>query len=152
MRTESIQDVLHWSTRFHTTLAYRLDKSQDYASGERERMLMNYLAEHEKLLADHYSRYQRADDMNVLKTWSHHYHQTYPKRWMRDFQEPYENMNTDEIMQDVEAQHRTVIEFYKNLKIKAEAPEVTELLELLIELEAAETCSMTEASSRLEDF
>lgn len=149
MVTESIQDVLHWSTRFHTTLAYRLDKSQDYAPGDRERMLMNFLSEHEKLLADHYSRYQRADDMNPLKTWSHHYQQTYPKGWMRDFQEPYENMSTDEIVEDVEGQHHAVIQFYKTLKAKATAPEVVELLELLIELETAETCSMSEASSRL---
>lgn len=152
METESVRDVLHWSTKFHASLAYRLDKSQDEAVGERERLLMNYLSEHEQLLADNYMRYQKATEMKALKTWSYEYSNTFPKGWMQDFQSPYSDMTSQEIILDVEAQHNSLIEFYQHLKRHAHISEVVDLIDQLIDMEVSEAGEMTEASNRLEDM
>ena len=152
METDTVRDVLHWSTRFHTTLAQSLQKSKAGAMGERERLLMNYLSEHEQFLADNYQRYQRDAEIKVLNTWSYDCSKAFPKTWLQQGQAPFGDMTSQQIMENIEAQHNALIDFYQHLKRQAHITEVVAVLDQLIEMEQSEASVMNEASNRLEDL
>lgn len=152
MEVESISDALSWGEHFHAGLAQRLEQSNTLEQGEREAMLLQYLAEQEKKIAHTFEEFQNASSMKQLKTWSYDYQRTFPTAWREEYQSPYRGLDADELISRVEHEHNKAIEFYEGLKSKALIQDVVELLDHLVDYEHSEASRLAQSANRLHDL
>lgn len=152
MTIETLHDVLHWTRDVHQHLGACMKRSEMQNEQERCRMLLHYLAEHEKRLAKVIGSFEKTAKIRVLNTWVREYVEREPAlsdaRRALDFT----SLNTDEIMQIVERQHTEIIGLYRHLQSRVDTESAAALLQEVISLEEHEAFRMTHSANRLEDL
>lgn len=152
MELETVDHLLTWTQDFHRNLQRCLKHCAGAQQSERVRLLTDYLIDHEKELTRLVGQFQQQADKNVLDTWCLEYVNKERVKAHDICDLPYADMNAQEVVNDVIAQHEKVIDLYRYLVNKAETPEVRELLEELLDLEQHEAMRMVQSSNRWGDM
>jgi hypothetical protein len=119
---------------------------------KRSKLLLDYLAKHETHLADVVERFSQQASSNALNTWCYEYLEKHPIIHKAAGQEPFSEISSLEITEVIMEQHRQVIELYRYLYSRADAPSAVELLKQLLDLEEHEVMQMAQSANRLEDL
>lgn len=152
MKVETLKDVLEYTKSTHRNLSECLTYSAQHNDSERARMLLNYLAEHEKALITVLQGFIDTSDTKVLSTWCLEFLDRQPTITDENCNTSFIGQGLSEIMEAVVAQHHQIISLYKHLHATADIPSLSELTEQLIELEEHHVMQMVQGSNRMEDI
>ena len=152
MEVETLRDVLHWTQQFHRRLNECLTLGAGQHVDERARMILAYLADHEKLLTQVVSGFEQSGNEHALNTWCYEYVQKHPIVDQGDCDPPFAELSAEQIIERVIAQHGEVIALYRHLASKESLPAARELLESLSGLEEHEMMRMAQTVNRFSDL
>lgn len=152
MQIETLKDVLHWTKEFHQHLSQCLSHCANKNTDERARMILAYLSEHEKMLTDVVSGFEKSGDEHALNTWCYEYVHHHPITRHVHCDAPFAELDAAQIMEVIVDQHQQVIELYRYLASRADIPSAKELLESLRSLEEHEVMRMAQSSNRFGDL
>ncbi len=152
MQIETLKDVLHWTRKFHQQLSQSLSNSVDKNTDERARMVLEYLADHEKTLDKVISGFEKSGDEDALNTWFNEYVNKSPVLQNVHTNTPFANMDAAQIMEVVADQHQQAIELYRYLARRADIDSAKDMLESLLSLEEHEIMRMTQSTNRFSDM
>lgn len=152
MQLEPLRDVMHWTEAVHHQLAQCLRNSAMETEDERGRMLMRYLADHEKTIENLLKKYERRADLKTLNAWYLEYINKEPVPDHRRCEKEFKGKDLEGIYHNVMMQHEQIIELYKFMRSRADTEEARELLQQLVDMEQHEAMRMAHATNRLEDL
>ena len=152
MRFCQVSQLLDWIDTFHQALAEQYKALADKAVQERAALLLNYLAEHQKLLAASMKKYEIDSANNLLTTWSDQCPELDLPESVIQLHSTLSDKSTEEIIQYVIEFHDILIDMYKTLADKATNPSVKNLFENLAEMERQEAMRTVKNAQRLEDY
>lgn len=152
MKIKTLKDVLHWTKEFHQHLSDCLSLCATKNTDERARMVLNYLAEQEKNLAEVVGGFEASSSEDALNTWCYEYvnQQTIIQHDYCDA--PFADLDADQIMEVVVDQHQQVIDLYHYLSARANIPSAQEMLESISSLEDHEMMRMMQSANRFGDM
>lgn len=152
MEVETLKDVLYWTREFHRHLSECLTRGTDRNNDQRARMMLAYLADHEKVLAQVISGFERSGNEHALNTWCYEYVQKHPIVQGMHCEAPFSELDAQQIMEVVTDQHAQVIALYRHLVSKEILPAAREILESLKSVEEHEMMRMAQAANRFSDM
>lgn len=152
MQIETLKDVLHWSREFHQYLSQCLSHCAKTNPNERARMILEYLANHEKTLAEIAGGFATTGDEHALNTWCYEYVTHHPITQHDFCDTPFADLDEAQIMTVVVNQHQVVLELYQDISSRAVIPSAKELLERLRSSEEHEAMRMVQDTNRFSDM
>lgn len=152
MKMETLKDILHWTAEFHQNLSIRLVKCVDENENENERvkMLLDYLVEHESRLKRLIEKFEQTATSSALNTWVCEYFDQYLSIQIDG--NSFEALDTVGIMAVITELHQQLIELYRYLLTRVDAPSARELLDSLKSLEEHEVMLISQGANYLEDI
>lgn len=152
MKIKTLKDVLRWTKEFHQHLSECLAHCVDKNTDERARMVLVYLSEQEKNLAEVISGFETSSPDDALNTWCYEYvnQQTIIQHAYCDA--PFADLDAAQIMEVVVDQHQQVIDLYHYLSSRANIPSAQEMLESISSLEEHEMMRMMQSANRFGDM
>ena len=153
MRFCQISELLDWIDAFHQALAekYKILADEDSVK-ERAALLLNYLSDHQRLLAESISKYKTDSADNLLTTWSDQCPELDLPDSVTQLHSALSGKSTEEIIQKVIEFHDILIDMYKALADKATNTSVKDLFENLSQMERQEAMRTVRDAQRLEDY
>lgn len=101
MKIETLRDLLHWSQDLHRYLGQCLDHCADKNTSERARLVLAYLADHEKLLLQVIEGFEGLSASQALNTWCIEYLDKRPIDPHRHCSAPFAELDSEQIVQQV---------------------------------------------------
>ena len=152
MRFCQVSELMDWIDAYHQALAEQYSLLADEAVKERAALLLNYLSEHQRLLAESVSKYETDAADSLLTTWSDQCPDLNLPESVTQLHDALSGKGTEEIIQHVIVFHDILIDMYKALAEKAPSSTVKELFENLAEMERQEAMRTVRDAQRLEDY
>lgn len=152
MKIETINDVLSWTRHTHQELADCLAHCADHTDRERLKILLSYLAKHEKQLATALERYTEDADRRVLDTWCLEYFDKRPAQTHMQCDQPFNQMETKEVIGHIVNLHDQLVSLYEYLRGRAETGRTREQCDDMVKLEHHESMRMVRDANWLEDI
>jgi len=143
--------MVDWTQQFHREMAESMQLSAAQTDNERERMLLDYLIEHENELARMIGRYGENASDTALNTWVSAYMEQYPSLEQPARHPPFSGMDTAAIMATVQEQHGRIINIYEHLEDFVQSS-ANELVRDVLNLEEQEMLRISQSANRLEDL
>ena len=144
MKAQTFQYLTEWTTLFHNNLADSMEKGLPRQTDERAKWVMEYLIDHERMLAKEVEGFKQQADANALKTWL--YEQISetlpPDSNTRDID--FVSMDFDAISKEIFDVHNQVIEIWESMTSKGAIPEAKELAQNIYDLEKNETMRLAD--------
>ena len=152
MEIKTFEDLIDWTRQVHSRLAENLHESAGIAQNDRVRALLDYLSEHESLLAKTIAEFEKQADSKALKTRLYDYANHRPIKTHQSYDTHYADLDFEAIEREVFAVHDQVMALYDTLIGKAEIPEAKSLLEDLQALEQHEAMRLARQIGRMDDL
>lgn len=152
MKVESFRDLLDWTADYHQHLSNCFTQCASQHSDKRAAMLLNYLADKEMDLATRVRAFKDVGEDKALNTWCTEHIDKHPLMAEAACDNAFSQMNTSEIITEVEKQHQLIILLYQNLFDRSQPPERQELMAEVRDLEKEQAQQMTQGANRLEDI
>ncbi|SFI23456.1 hypothetical protein [Modicisalibacter xianhensis] len=152
MQVETLGDVLDWTKAAHTNLADCLSHCSTSSRRERVKMLLDYLAQHERELSRTLEMSRQDASPSALNTWCYEYFEKYPIEPHEQCNDAFRDKDTDQVMAAILAWHDKVSGLYRFLLSRAETNSARELLTNLLSLEEHETMRIVRDAGRMEDI
>ena len=115
-------------------------------------MLLNYLSDHQRLLAESISKYEADAADSLLTTWSDQCLELDLPESVTQLHTALSGKSTEQIIKHVIDFHDILIDMYKALAKRAESPSVKDLFESLAEMERQEAMRTVRDAQLLEDY
>lgn len=152
MKIQTLRDVIKATQLLHRRLGECLGRSAAETEPSRAKWLLRYLADHEIALEKLLVGVETAADPKALDTWVYDYLRREPMQLGRACGEAYLDADCEEICGDVLDLHNQVMDLYRHLLVRADIPEVRELLGSLLEIEAHETLRLAQQTNLVRDY
>lgn len=154
MSIKSVEALIDRTQNVHGNLALCLEAAASTGADERARQLqlLEYLAGHERRLADITAGFAAQGDYRALHTLVSDYDKDHPIDASQLCDKPWNSMTFDQISAEVFAIHNQVIELYRYLIGRSAIPEQLELLQALLDAVEDETRQMAQQSNRGRDM
>ncbi len=152
MRFCQVSELMDWIDAYHQALAEQYAILADEAVRERAALLLKYLSEHQRLLAESMSKYEMDAANSLLTTWSDQCPELDLPESVTQLHSDLSGKGTEEIIKQVIEFHDILIDMYKTLAEKAPNSPVRDLFESLAEMERQEAMRTVRDAQRLEDY
>ncbi len=152
MKIERFEDLIEWTRRTHASLSTCLARGADQRVESLAKMLLVYLSEHEKVLANTIAQIEKHADRKALNTWVYDYVSRDELTLRASCSQPYAEMTADEIARDIFNIHNQIIDLYRSLARRAEIEKARELLDDLLQLEHHEAMRLAHQVGRLNEM
>lgn len=152
MTLETIDEVLDWTQRLHANLADCLTRASHQTHQERLRMLLDYLALHERELSQTLTLAKGDAQTAATHTWCTEYFDKLPFERETLDKADFSTMNAAEVMNYMTAIHDRIADLYRYLSVRAEVTSSQELLTNLLSLEEHEAMRMVRNAKEMEDL
>lgn len=151
MNIERCEDLIDWTRRAHALLADSMAEGAKDRSDSLARMLLDYLAQHERELAATIARVKDHAEPSALQTPLHDAVQG--DVLVLDFDsETFATMGVDEVSQEVFALHNRVIDLYRSLAKRRELHKASGLVAEVLQLEERETMRLAHQVNRMHEM
>ena len=141
----------YWIDAFYQALAEQYSVLADEAVKERAALLLNYLPDHQRLLAELMGKYETDAEDSLLSNWSDQCPDLDLPESVTELHSASSGKDADEIIKHVIEFHDIFIEMYKALAEKATNSSVKNIFENLVEKERQEAMHAVRDAQRLED-
>jgi uncharacterized protein (DUF305 family) len=152
MRFCQISDLLDWIDAYHQALAEQYSALASAGTKERAALLLTYLSDHQKLLAESIARYETDAADSLMASWSEQCPDLNLPESVLQLHNTLAGKDTEEIIKQVIEFHDILIDMYKSLAEKATNPSIRMLFENLMQMEKQETMRTVRDAQRLEDY
>ncbi|TYK65465.1 ATPase [Colwellia echini] len=152
MQVETIRDVLNWTVLFHKNLKESLKQSATQNEGERARMMLNYLADHEASLENIIQELENSANEKVLSTWCYDYIEKHSIIEHVDCESFFEELDMPQIMEKIVNHHEQVIELITHIYSRVDIDSAKELLDTIKGVEEDEIKRMVQSANRFSDI
>mgnify|MGYP005725358349 CR=1 FL=1 len=151
MRFEKTKDILEHARHFHKLVSECYQQLSAGTEKQRLKLLLDYLAQHEKHLEEVLADYEETIPQNVLRTWFR----------LSPCQEKFDilksllkeqNPSIDEVIRNAVQLDDCLIDMYRKVAESAEVESVREVFKSLLDLEEHEKFKMVRDSLRLQDL
>lgn len=151
MKAETFDYLLEWTRDLHTTVAETLERDLAPESDQRRRWLMEYIAEHEREIAQKVEQFRVQAGEAESRTWLYeHLGEDLPPR--ADWELSFADKDFNGISEQVFKLHDQLIEVYTSMTGRAAIPAAAELMRNMLVLEEGETRRLAEQCGRLQDL
>ena len=151
MKAETFDYLLEWTSDLHTVIADRLEQAVTPDTDQRSRWLMEYVAGHERDIANKVDKFRAQAGEAESRTWLYeHIGEDLPPRakWELSFV----GKSFNEISEQLFELHDQLIEVYTSMTGRAAIPAAAELMRNMLSLEEGETRRLAEQCGRLQDL
>lgn len=151
MQAETYDYLLQWTSELHGVIADRLEQAITADTDQRTRWLMEYIAGHEREMANTVDTFRARAGKAESRTWLYeHIGENLPPRarWELSFV----GKTADEISEHVFEMHGQLIEVYTSMTGRAAIPAAAELMRNVLAMEEGETRRLAEQCGRLQDL
>ena len=152
MQVETLSDVLDWTKAIHTNLADCLTHCGEGSERERIKILLDYLAHHERELSRVLTLTKQHATPAALNTWCYDYFEKYPVKPHEECHAEFRDMDTRQATATLLSVHEKIIGLYRYLHSRAEVTSSRELLEQLMALEEHKAMRIARDTARMEDL
>lgn len=152
MKIETFHDLIEWTRKMHEYLGRHLKQCASEQAETRAKMLLTYLADHEKALVKTISAFEKQAHPKALNTWVYDFLSNFPVALSESDKIHYEKLDFDEICEEVFKVHNKIIELYRHMAERAEIPEARKLLTELLMLEDHKVMRLAQQTNRLRDL
>jgi hypothetical protein len=152
VKIQTLRDVIKATRFFHHRLGECLRHSAENAGPCRGKWLLKYLADHEIALENTLSGVEATGDPKALDTWVYDYVRREPIGLGQTGGASYEDGDCDAICSDVLDLHNQVMDMYRDLLVRADIPELRDLVGSLLEIEEHETLRLARQTNLVWDY
>jgi len=151
MRFCQVNEVLDWVVSFHERLSEEYNKLSDEATKERVSLLLNYLAEHQRMLVSTIEKFEIDAADAFLNTWSQDCPSLELPASLEELHVTLSGKETIDIVNEAIKFHDEMIRVYRELEGAAETDSVREIFANLASLEKNEQMRMVRDAQYLND-
>lgn len=152
MRFFQVSELLDWISAFHEALADQYRLLADQTDKERAALLLNYLSDHERSLAESIEKYELDAADSILATWSGQSPELHLPESLVHLNRSLSGKDSQEIITCVIDFHNILIEMYNTLAENTASDSVKNLFENLAQMERHESMRTVRDAQRLEDY
>ena len=152
MRFCQVKEVLDWVVSFHERLSEEYDRLGDDATKERFSLLLNYLAEHQRMLASTIEKFEIDAADELLNVWSQECPPLELPASLEELHVTLSGKETNAIVNEAIKFHDELIRAYRELEGAAEIDSVRDLFTNLASLEQNEQMRMVRDAQYLNDL
>lgn len=152
MEIKTIFDLIEWSRKLHGSLAKCLAHCASLHQDERASLLLEYLASHETEMEKMVAGFEQQADPKAARTYVYDYIPHNPIATHLVCDNHYAKIDAASIESEVIDFHEQIISLYRALIEKAQIPEVTELVQSLLDMEEHETKRLVRQVGRMDDI
>lgn len=150
MLTKTANDILTMTRTFLERLKHQLEISSGDARGEREALLMDYLAKKEENLLCSFATFQEKASENAVDTWLYEYSDRHAIIHSDPREIDFTSMNASDIHQTVAEMHSQILDLYRHVYERAENHSTRALAGELVEFLESRFEVLSFESSRIE--
>jgi rubrerythrin len=143
------KDILDKAKTFHSNLSDFFLLESGHLDNELVRMVLNYFAKHERMLADEIQRFEDHADPTLIETWFKYAPETLQELMDASVEIPVDATVDDVVIIALNMDDK-LIDFYRTVASSALSTQVRELFENLLEQESMEERVLVR--SALRDF
>jgi len=152
MRFKQIADILDWVVQFHADFESKYRQLEEGNTKERAVLLLDYLADHQAVLAAAIKKYEKHAVASVMHTWFDQIPDiNYPEK-LQQLTRRMSGENTVDIVNLGIVCHNLLIEMYQELLRVSVTPAAQELFQTLVDMEQQEKLRMVRDAAQLEDI
>ncbi len=151
MNIERCEDLIDWTRKAHALLADCMTEGAKDRSDSLAKMLLDYLAQHERELAVTLVRVKEQAEPGALQAPLHDAVQGDMLRLDID-SETFAQLSVDEVSQHVFALHNRIIDLYRSLENRRELHKASGLFGEVLELEERETMRLAHQVNRMHEM
>lgn len=151
MNIERCEDLIEWTSQTHARLAACMTEGADERSDSLAKMLLVYVAEHERALTNTIARIKDHADPAVLHTRLHNAADQDAVTPNLDG-EAYAQMSVEEISREIFAVHNQIIDLYRSLENRPGLDRARDLLGEMLQLEEHETMRLAQQVNRMHEL
>lgn len=151
MRFCQVKEVLDWVLSFHERLSEEYDRLSDDANKERVSLLLNYLAEHQRVLVSTIEKFEIDAADELLNVWSQECPSLELPTSLDELNATLSGKETNDIVNEAIKFHDELIRVYRELEGAAEIDSVRDLFANLASLEKNEQMRMVRDAQYLND-
>lgn len=152
MRFKTIDEVLEWVVVFHRSLEQRYRAMAAGPVRERVKLLLDYLADHERALAGQLEAYRDQAPPRVLQTWHGRLADPVFPASLEELTGHLSEVETPTVLHTALQLHDQLIDLYHYLAETAQQESTMELFDNLLALEEHEKLRLVRDATRLEDY
>lgn len=152
MRYKNIDEILAWTGSFHADLAQQYQQLSHQHDRQRLEMLLDYLAEHERLLADTLKQIREDGEPAVLNTWFDKAPEIPVPSSQPELAELIRSDSVDSIVATALKFHDGIVNIYTELRDQAPTDRTRQLFEDLANLEKHEALKLVRGAQSLNDL
>lgn len=152
MRFKQVADILDWVIQFHSDFERKYRQLEEGNTKERAVLLLDYLADHQAILAAAIKKYEKHAVASVMHTWFDQIPDiNYPEK-LQQLTGRMSGENTADIVKLGIECHDLLIKMYQKLLQVSVTPAAQELFQALVDMEQHEKMRMVRDAAQLEDI
>ncbi len=148
MKIKTLEDIVHWTTEYHELLSDSLAHAIEPEEKGDVNLLLDYLAKHEKALAQLIRLLEQTADAKTLSTLCSEYLDSRPVFQNEHRDKDLSALTINEIVAKLVHEHQQLIELYRFLYWRAESGSAQDLLKQLLTLEEHQALEINQAVKR----
>ena len=152
MEIKTTSELIEWSRSLHAKLAQCLTHCASRHHEERTSMLLGYLASHEAEMERMVAEFNQRADPKAAHTYIYDYIPHKPIKANLDCDDHYTRMDASSIQTEVFGFHDQISRLYRTIIDRAAIPEVTDLMQPLLDMEQHETKRLVRQVERMADL
>lgn len=151
MNIERCEDLIDWTRKAHALLADSMAEGAKDRNDSLAKMLLDYLAQHERELAATLVRVKEHAEPGALQTPLHDAVQGSALTLDID-SETFATISVDQVSQEVFALHNRIIDLYRSLEQRRELHKASALIAEVLQLEERETKRLAHQVNRMHEM
>ncbi len=152
MESKTMEDILKLTQAWHAQLSHHLQENADNASSERNKMLLDYLSDHEARLSDILQTFREKADLRALDTWLYEYTDRHKIIHQDPREVPFNQMSDKEISGKIAELHQGLVDLYTHLYSRAESHSARDTLGQLLDIQKNKSKIISAGSERSGEF
>lgn len=132
MEPKTLDTILTETDAFHKRLIAHLRSCKERAPSERERMLLDFICDHEQWLACSLNGLERSQHEGAMNTWFYEYTDRHAILYSNPEDIHFEQMGYDEICEQIRQINNDIIDVFEHLKERSESKASEEALDQLL--------------------
>jgi len=138
MRFEKVRDVLEHAREFHHQVSACYQRLAQQAANKRVKLMLEYMSQHEKGLADGLAKFTADSTASLLDTWFQFTHDESTLNALQHQAEVSPDMTLDDAVNLAMQFDNCLMNLYLEMARATDSTEINELFVSLLELEKAE--------------
>lgn len=152
MEPKTLATILDEVDAFHQRLIAHLQHCRKQCTNERERLLLDFIIDHEEWLSSSLSSLERQQYGNALNTWFYEYTDRHAILFARVDEIPFHEMPYDAIAEKIRDINEQIIDLFQHLKERSESKSAEKALDELLYHVSTNAKTLSKETANTEGF